>query len=92
MEDFINEVSDNAMNEFDKDLFDHQARNNELFRYTFPELGNTLKMLCCNTKALMNGFEVLRLLIRVHDPIKGNKAARDSSRGSRTSSNTSAIH
>ena len=39
-----------------------------MFLYAFPKLSNKLKVLCCNTEASMNGLEVLRLIIREHDP------------------------
>lgn len=70
LEELIDEVSENTKNEFSKEQFDHQSRSKELFRYAFPELSNKLKVLCCITRASMNGFEVLRLTIREHDPIQ----------------------
>ena len=72
LEELIDEVSDNPKNEFNKEQFELQTRNKELVRYAFPKLSNKLKVLCCNTKASMNGLEVLRLAIREHDPIGEN--------------------
>ena len=40
----------------------------------FPKLSNKLKTLCCNTKGTQNGLEVVRLIIREHDPTGENIA------------------
>ena len=63
-------VSDVPKNELNQDQFDCQPRNKELSRCMFPKLSNTLKALCCNAKASMNGLEVLRMVIWEHDPIE----------------------
>ena len=72
LEELIDEVNNRPKNDFKREHFDHQERSKELFRYAFPKLSNKHKVLCCNTKSSMNGLEVLRLIIREHDPIGEN--------------------
>ncbi len=71
MNALIDEVKDP---EFDKSKFQCNERNKELFKYVFPKLSNKLKTLCCNAKGAQNGLEVVRLIIREHDPTGDNIA------------------
>ena len=71
MNALIDEVKDP---EFDKSKFQCSERNKELFKYVFPKLSNKLKTLCCNAKGTQNGLEVVRLIIREHDPTGENIA------------------
>ena len=60
--------------EFYKSKFQCSERNKELFKYVFPKLSNKLKTLCCNTIGTQKGLEVVRLIIKEHDPTGENIA------------------
>ena len=65
----LNNIHDDRSNDFDARDFDTKARGQELYKYLFPRLNNKLKGLVSNTK---DGFEVLRRVVREHDPVTDN--------------------
>ena len=62
-------VVDADDNDFNKETFDTTVKNKELYRNVFPKLTTKLKTLVCSTKDTMNGFEMLRLVVRELDPV-----------------------
>ena len=65
----LSTIHDDTSNDFDETDFETKVRSQELYKFLFPRLNNKLKGLVSNTKG---GFEVLRRVVREHDPVTDN--------------------
>ena len=69
MKKVLSTIHDDTSNDVDETDFEIKVRSQELYKFLFPRLNNKFKGLVSNTK---DGFEVLRRVVREHDPVTDN--------------------